>query len=441
MIRKSLYTLALASVVAGCQARDIRDFPANVAIVISDGLFVSEASAPFDIYAHAGPDRLEPYFVAASLDPVVGYYGEQILPDYTFDDAPPADILVVPSGAASMADDLEDEAYIGYIREAARDAAWVTSHCWGAFALAAAGVLDGVQATTFPGYTDALAEAFPAVDVVAGDRWIQDDHVVTSNGGLAAYEASLHVVEEVFGADVADEVAQGLVFDEENLAYARDPRIGSAPGSSDTYAPLDAPLKVGVLIMDGLFINEAVAPWDIFAHGGDSFEVYFVAPTHDPIVGYYGERIVPHYAFDDAPQADVLVIPSGAESMGAQLEDTAMIAWVADQAAGARYITSHCWGAFTLASAGLLDGRSATTFPGYFQELRDAFPAIGEVVEDRRVVVDGNVVTSNGGLAAYEAALTVVEDLLGPTAGEVIAGGLVFASSNLDNARDPYIAP
>jgi transcriptional regulator GlxA family with amidase domain len=423
--------------------REIDEFPAKIGIIVQPGFFVSEVSAPFDIYAHAGEENVDVFLVAETMEPVVGYYGEILSPDYTFEDAPALDVLVVPSGGGSLDVDLEDEPYLDYIREAADEAAYVTSHCWGAFALAAAGVLDKRAATTFPGYTDQLAEMFPTIgEIVTDQRWVQDEHVITSNGGMAAYEASLHVVDEIFGEKLGDEVAAGLVFDEENLKYAREPQITEVPGSAGELAVLPEPKNVAILIMDGLFINEAVAPYDIYAHGGydESFHVYFVAASMEPIVGYYGERLTPHYTYADAPQADILVIPSGGGSMDAMLTDTALVDWVTTQAAGAEFVTSHCWGAFTLASAGLLDGLTVTTFPGYFDELRTAFPALGEVVEDRRVVVDGHVVTSNGGLAAYEASLYVVQQVLGAPADEVIAGGLVFSAKNLDNARNPLVA-
>jgi transcriptional regulator GlxA family with amidase domain len=304
-------------------------------------------------------------------------------------------------------------------------------------------VLDKRSVTTFPGYTEELAKMFPKIgEVVTDARWVQDEHVVTSNGGMAAYEASLHVVEEIFGAELADTVAAGLVFDESNIAFARNPKIDSVPGTSETIAELGAPKNVAILIMDGLFINEAIGPFDIYVHAGAGTNVnaYFVAESMEPIVGYYNEKLTPHYTFENAPPADVLVIPSGLHSMDTDLENTTMIAWVQEQAAGAEFITSHCWGAFTLAGAGLLDAKTVTTFPGYFEDLRTQFPAIGTVVEDHRIVRDGNIITSNGGLAAYEAALYVVQELVGAPADEVIAGGLVFAQGNLDNVRTPLVA-
>lgn len=417
------------------------DSPLQVGIVVPDAFFVTEVTAPLDIYAHAG-DLVNVFLVGESMEPIEGYYGELLTPDYTFANAPPADVLVVPSGGQSMEEDLENEAYIRYIQEESENAEYVTSHCWGAFALGEAGLLDSKRATTFPGYTDDLGAKFGDIgEIVETERWVQDGNVITSNGGMAAFEASLQVVEQLFGAELADEIADGLVFTPENRDYAVNPDISTVPGSAEEITPLAEPKNVAILIMDGLFITEAVAPYDIYAHAGESIHVYFVAETMEPIVGYYGEKLTPHYTFADAPQADILVIPSGEESRGADLQNTAMLQWVADQAGSAEYVTSNCWGAFTLAGAGLLDGKTVTTFPGYFEELSGAFPAIGTVVEDHRIVRDGNIVTSHGGLAAYESALYVVEELFGETAGDVIAGGLVFSQDNLEAVRSPFIAP
>lgn len=435
--------VVVAALTSGCTGRGIDAFPAKVGIVVPPDYFVTEVTAPLDIYNHAGADNMDVFLVGETMDPIVGYYGEVLTPDFTFDTAPDLDVLVAPSGGHSRDTDLENEAYIGYIREQAKNATYVTSHCWGAFALAAAGVLDKRSATTFPGYTEELGTAFPMIgEIVDDERWVEDGPVITSNGGLAAYEASLHVVEDIFGDELAATVADGLVFDTENRGYAESPKITSVPSSPDAVPTAGTTTNVAILVMDGLFINEAVAPYDVYAHAGygENVNVYFVAATMDPITGYYGEIVTPHYDFATAPQADVLVIPSGDQSMDAMLTDQPLIDWVTTQAAGATWVTSNCWGAFTLASAGLLDGHTVTTFPGYFEDLRTAFPAIGEVVETDRVVVDGKLVTSNGGLAAYESALWVAGELFGPPTHEVIAGGLVFADQNLDNAVNPLIA-
>src|SRR5688572_470757 len=100
MSSRSTAVLAV-SVLSACTRREIDEFPAKVGIVLPPGHFVSEVSAPFDIYAHAG-ENMDVFFVAETLDPVVGYYGETLTPDFTFEDAPELDVLVVPSGGGSL---------------------------------------------------------------------------------------------------------------------------------------------------------------------------------------------------------------------------------------------------------------------------------------------------------------------------------------------------
>lgn len=437
----------LAGAIGACESVETPpaghiDGQANIAIVIMDGLFITEATAPFDVYKHVGDDA-NVYFVAESMDPITTYENAQLYPDYTFENAPQPDILVVPSGIHSLPADLpgyEDsdllnDAYVDYVRTAAAGAVYVTSHCWGAFVLAQAGLLDGLRATTFPGYFDELRNAFPEIgEVVEDARWVEDGKFITSNGGLAAFEAALHVVDLWLGEEEWNAVVDGLVYADENVTYAQDPAITSVPGTTETRPEITDVTNVGIVLIPDLFITEATAPFDIYKHAGTKMNVYFVAETADAVTTYEGARIVPDYTFADAPQAEVLVVPSGNHSRDTDLENTALIDFVTTQAAGATYVTSHCWGAFTLAQAGLLDGRSATTFPGYTAELGEAFPNV-TVVDTARVVRDGNVITSNGGLAAYEGSLYVIEDLYGAIEAEAIAAGLVLSDENMTNAR------
>jgi transcriptional regulator GlxA family with amidase domain len=116
-----------------------------------------------------------------------------------------------------------------------------------------------------------------------------------------------------------------------------------------------------------------------------------------------------------------------------------MIDFVRKTAASAQYVTSHCWGSFTLAAAGLLDSRKATTFPASIAKLQRQFPKV-EVVEDKRFVEHGKIITSNGGLAAFEAAVFVVEKLYGSGEADKVARGLVFAPQNRRLAINPVIA-
>lgn len=235
-----------------------------------------------------------------------------------------------------------------------------------------------------------------------------------------------------------------------NIGYPQGFANGEAPApekrvqASGVHARSAVQLKegaknVGILLFDDLFITEFVAPFDIYKHTGDKMNVFTVAQTLKPIRTYEGVLLHPDFSFANAPKIDILVVPSGNKSTSSDLNDTALIDFVRKIAVSADYVTSHCWGAFILAGAGLLDGHEATTFPTSLTEFQQRFPTI-TVVENKRFVEAGNLITSNGGLAAFEAALFVVEKLYGNEVADTVAGGLVFAPENRILSRNPVIA-
>ena len=87
----------------------------------------------------------------------------------------------------------------------------VLSHCTGAFALAAAGLLDGRRATTHWQYAAQLASRYPAIDVDPGVLYVDDGQVITSAGTAAGIDACLHLLRQEHGAAVANAVARRMV--------------------------------------------------------------------------------------------------------------------------------------------------------------------------------------------------------------------------------------
>lgn len=121
------------------------------------------------------------------------------------------------------------------------------------------------------------------------------------------------------------------------------------------------------------------------------------ATTLAPVPTDCGFAIAPSTTFADALAADILCIPGG-HGVAEALADTATIDFIARQAAGAKWVTSVCTGAFLLGKAGLLEGRRATTHWAYTHLL----PLVGSVHEASRVVEDGNVVTAGGVTAGID---------------------------------------
>jgi transcriptional regulator GlxA family with amidase domain len=191
-----------------------------------------------------------------------------------------------------------------------------------------------------------------------------------------------------------------------------------------------APVTVAILLLDRPFITEFAGPLDVYHHvPAEKLRVFIVSDTADERMTYEGMPFRANYTIDTAPKIDVLVVPSGAGSLDADQKNERVVAWIKKVAAGAKFVTSHCEGAFVLAAAGLLDGKNATTFEPDQDALQKKYPSC-RVVKGERIVVDGNVVTSAGGLASYEAALWVVEKLFGREQATTIATALVFGPSN-----------
>ena len=191
----------------------------NVALLIMDGVYNTELTAPYDIFQHTifrkNIKAMNTFTVANTLDPVTSFEGMRILPDYNYlsADLPPIDILVVPSAEHHLDTDLEDEVMLDFVRRVSKDALYVTSHCDGAFVLAEAGLLDEVASTTFPSDIPKYRKRFPDLDIRDSVLFVHDGKFITSAGGAKSFEAALYLCEVLYGAEIARSLAGGLVID------------------------------------------------------------------------------------------------------------------------------------------------------------------------------------------------------------------------------------
>lgn len=217
-------TLLCLSLTLACQAapdrRETADEAATigVALLLVDGVYNTELTAPMDMFHHAEFHRGEEapamrvFTVAPTTDVVTTFEGLRILPDYSFATAPRVDVLVVPSAEHSMDEDLENAALVGWVRRVGGQATWILSLCDGAFVLAAAGLLDGHACTTFPSDRDRLRERFPQLEVL-DVSFVHDGNRITSVGGAPSFEPALYLCELLYGEAAARGIAAGLVID------------------------------------------------------------------------------------------------------------------------------------------------------------------------------------------------------------------------------------
>lgn len=191
----------------------------NVAFLIMDGVYNTEFTAPFDIFQHTQYRKnikaMNTFTVANTLNPITSFEGVRILPDfdYTQDSIPKIDILVVPSAEHHLDTDLQDTVMLNFVKQVSENALFVTSHCDGAFVLAKTGILDEVASTTFPSDIPKYKTMFPHLNVKDSVLFVHDGKFITSAGGAKSFEAALYLCEYLYGKEIAESLAGGLVID------------------------------------------------------------------------------------------------------------------------------------------------------------------------------------------------------------------------------------
>jgi transcriptional regulator GlxA family with amidase domain len=151
-------------------------------------------------------------------------------------------------------------------------------------------------------------------------------------------------------------------------------------------------------------------PWEVFQDTmiGDQmmFELFTVSEKTTAIQMTGGLRVVPHHTFANAPHPDIVVV-------GAQSGSPALLDWLRVRAKDSRIVMSVCTGAFKLASAGLLNGKKATTHHEYLDAFAKKFPDV-QLERGSRFVQSSDVIYTAGGLTSgIDLALYIVEKLYG----------------------------
>lgn len=192
----------------------------TVAILAFDEVEALDFAGPYEVFTTAsrmalrerpsGPAPFDVVSVARTREPVRARAGMTLLPDHGFDDAPGVDVLIVSGGVVDAA--MRCAETLRWAANASAQAQITASVCTGAFVLAASGVLAGGPVTTHWEDQDDLARAFPALDVKAGVRWVDQGRIVTSGGISAGIDMSLHLVARLADEALALRTARQMEF-------------------------------------------------------------------------------------------------------------------------------------------------------------------------------------------------------------------------------------
>jgi len=195
-------------------------------------------------------------------------------------------------------------------------------------------------------------------------------------------------------------------------------------------------LNVGFVIFPDVTQLDFTGPLQVLS-GLPESTTHIVAKSMSPIMSDCRLGLVPTHTFANCPPLDLICIPGGSEGVAGVLNDRETIAFVRQQAATAKYVTSVCTGAFVLGVAGLLKGRRATSHWAY----ADLLPLVGAKHEKARVVIDGNVITAGGVTSGIDFGLTVVAEIAGESTAKRIQLGMEYDPAPPFDAGHPDRAP
>ncbi|MCE9595904.1 MAG: DJ-1/PfpI family protein [Planctomycetes bacterium] len=185
----------------------------NVAVLVFEGVELLDFAGPVEVFTQAqGWDApLRVFTVGVTTHVVRTLNGVQVVPDFSVDSSPPCDILVIPGGEVACLDG--DTPLARFIRERVPKAEVAFSVCNGAFSLASAGFLDGLDATTHWSAIGWLREAAPKARVHADRRFTDNGHILTAAGISAGIDGALHLVERLLGPECAVRAARRMEYD------------------------------------------------------------------------------------------------------------------------------------------------------------------------------------------------------------------------------------
>lgn len=251
-----------------------------VAFAISDGAVMIDFTGPWEVFQDVtlpsvgmSMDSLfELYTVAEKTEPIRVSGGMKIVPDYSFKNAPQPKVIVIP------AQNGDNNAMYGWIREASKQTDVTMSVCTGAFPLAKTGLLNGKAATTHHGSYIQMALQYPEIRVKPGYRFVEDGNIATAGGLTSGIDLALRVVERYYGREAANETVY-------QMEYQGQGWMDASGASNTTYAKARGGKVCPIC---GMTIDESMSPKFVYKEK----TYYFCMDSHKALFESAPEKVL-----------------------------------------------------------------------------------------------------------------------------------------------------
>ncbi|AKE17233.1 MULTISPECIES: DJ-1/PfpI family protein [Bacillus] len=188
----------------------------SVGIFLFNEVEVLDFAGPFEVFSVTEVNEEKTftvYTVSENGEMITARNGLKVQPDYSIENLPPVDILIIPGGLGARKYEMKNEIVIKWIRQQMKEVKLMTSVCTGALLLAKAGLLEGLKATTHWASIEKFKNEFQNVEVIENVKFVDEGHIITSAGISAGINMAFHIVKNLLGVHVAEDTAKRMEYD------------------------------------------------------------------------------------------------------------------------------------------------------------------------------------------------------------------------------------
>jgi transcriptional regulator GlxA family with amidase domain len=180
----------------------------TVCFYLQDGVELLDFAGPMEVFVNAG---FKVFTVSKTKDIITSQNVLKIMPDYSIEDAPYADVMAFFGGGTGSPS--KDKALISWIQSRESKTPHIFSVCTGAFIVGRAGLLDNLTATTYYTHIEDLRKILPKTQVLENVRYVDNGNIITTAGISAGIDGALHFVAKIKGIDFAKTIAKEMEYD------------------------------------------------------------------------------------------------------------------------------------------------------------------------------------------------------------------------------------
>ncbi|MAG33097.1 MAG: dimethyladenosine transferase [Deltaproteobacteria bacterium] len=195
------------------------------------------------------------------------------------------------------------------------------------------------------------------------------------------------------------------------------------------------PRTLGAILFEGFELLDLYGPLEMFGCLGNDLQIETIAERSGPVASSPGPASVAVHSFDDCPDFDLYLIPGG-QGVFTQQDNPTLLDFLRRRNERAELIMTVCNGAAIAASAGLLDGRRATTNKIFFDSVESRSDKI-DWVHEARWIDAGPIATASGVSAGMDMALAMIARLYGDARAEAVAIVTEY-EWHRESDRDPF---